>query len=144
MQAVGFDGDVRKQEDAARVLAATVEHFGKLDILVNGAAGNFLASPEDLTPKGFRTGTSSKHALVCIQIRRSSLFQLFPHCRQYTESSFDQLCANLLDEQFCHQLVCSTSPIIYAVCSTSLIFSLQFSTLTLWVHTQCALKPSSI
>lgn len=55
MQAVGFDGDVRKQEDAARVIAATVEHFGKLDILVNGAAGNFLASPEDLKPKGFRT-----------------------------------------------------------------------------------------
>ncbi|GJN01768.1 hypothetical protein PR202_ga19063 [Eleusine coracana subsp. coracana] len=55
LQAAGFDGDVRKQEDAARVLAATVEQFGKLDILVNGAAGNFLASPEDLTPKGFRT-----------------------------------------------------------------------------------------
>ncbi|KAK3143723.1 hypothetical protein QOZ80_4AG0304130 [Eleusine coracana subsp. coracana] len=55
LTAAGFDGDVRKQEDAARVLAATVEQFGKLDILVNGAAGNFLASPEDLTPKGFRT-----------------------------------------------------------------------------------------
>ncbi|PWZ43860.1 Peroxisomal 2,4-dienoyl-CoA reductase [Zea mays] len=55
LRAVGFDGDVRKQEDAARVIAATVEHFGKLDILVNGAAGNFLASPEDLKPKGFRT-----------------------------------------------------------------------------------------
>jgi len=92
LRAVGFDGDVRKQEDAARVLAATVEHFGKLDILVNGAAGNFLASPEDLTPKGFRTGTSTKHALVCIQIRRSYLFQLFAHCQQYTKSSFDQLC----------------------------------------------------
>uniref|UniRef100_A0A453CQU5 2,4-dienoyl-CoA reductase [(3E)-enoyl-CoA-producing] n=1 Tax=Aegilops tauschii subsp. strangulata TaxID=200361 RepID=A0A453CQU5_AEGTS len=56
LRAVGFQGDVRNQEDAARVLASTVEHFGKLDILVNGAAGNFLASPEDLTPKGFRTG----------------------------------------------------------------------------------------
>jgi len=55
LRAVGFQGDVRNQEDAARVLASTVEHFGKLDILVNGAAGNFLASPEDLTPKGFRT-----------------------------------------------------------------------------------------
>ncbi|XP_047066024.1 peroxisomal 2,4-dienoyl-CoA reductase [(3E)-enoyl-CoA-producing]-like [Lolium rigidum] len=55
LRAVGFQGDVRKQEDAARVLASTVEHFGRLDILVNGAAGNFLASPEDLTPKGFRT-----------------------------------------------------------------------------------------
>lgn len=78
MQAVGFDGDVRNQEDAARVLAATVAHFGKLDILVNGAAGNFLASPEDLTPKGFRTGTSSNCALVFIQIQWISLLQLFP------------------------------------------------------------------
>ncbi|WVZ64249.1 hypothetical protein U9M48_013801 [Paspalum notatum var. saurae] len=55
LNAVGFNGDVRKQEDAARLVAATVEHFGKLDILVNGAAGNFLASPEDLKPKGFLT-----------------------------------------------------------------------------------------
>jgi 2,4-dienoyl-CoA reductase [(3E)-enoyl-CoA-producing], peroxisomal len=52
VQAAGFDGDVRKQEDAA-----TVERFGKLDILVNNAGGNFLASAEGLTPNGFRTGT---------------------------------------------------------------------------------------
>jgi NAD(P)-dependent dehydrogenase (short-subunit alcohol dehydrogenase family) len=76
MQAVGFDGDVRKQEDADRVLAATVAHFGKLDILVNGAAGNFLASPEDLTPKGFRTGTSSKCALVFHSDQWSSLLPI--------------------------------------------------------------------
>lgn len=55
IQAIGLEGDVRKKEDAARVLETTVKHFGKLDILVNGAAGNFLASPEDLSPNGFRT-----------------------------------------------------------------------------------------
>ena len=55
-KAVGFDGDVRKQEDAKRVVESTVKHFGKLDILVNAAAGNFLVSPEDLSPNGFRTG----------------------------------------------------------------------------------------
>ncbi|KAI5674549.1 hypothetical protein M9H77_14913 [Catharanthus roseus] len=53
--AVGFEGDVRKQEDAKRVIESTVKHFGKLDILVNAAAGNFLVSPEDLSPNGFRT-----------------------------------------------------------------------------------------
>ncbi|KAL3503756.1 hypothetical protein ACH5RR_038205 [Cinchona calisaya] len=53
--AVGFEGDVRKQEDAKRVVESTVKHFGKLDILVNAAAGNFLVSPEDLSPNGFRT-----------------------------------------------------------------------------------------
>ena len=54
-QAIGLEGDVRKKEDAARVLETTIKYFGKLDILVNGAAGNFLASPEDLSPNGFRT-----------------------------------------------------------------------------------------
>ncbi|KAL0300953.1 UNVERIFIED_CONTAM: Peroxisomal 2,4-dienoyl-CoA reductase [Sesamum calycinum] len=53
--AVGFEGDVRKREDAKRVVEATVKHFGKLDILVNAAAGNFLTSAEDLSPNGFKT-----------------------------------------------------------------------------------------
>lgn len=53
--AVGFAGDVRKQEDAKRVIESTIEQYGKLDILVNAAAGNFLVSPEDLSPNGFRT-----------------------------------------------------------------------------------------
>ncbi|KAH6764490.1 short-chain dehydrogenase-reductase B [Perilla frutescens var. hirtella] len=53
--AVGFEGDVRKQEDARRAVEATVKHFGRLDILVNGAAGNFLVSAEDLSPNGFKT-----------------------------------------------------------------------------------------
>ncbi|EEF48760.1 peroxisomal 2,4-dienoyl-CoA reductase [(3E)-enoyl-CoA-producing] [Ricinus communis] len=52
---VGFVGDVRKQEDAKRVLESTFKHFGRIDILVNAAAGNFLVSPEDLSPNGFRT-----------------------------------------------------------------------------------------
>ncbi|GAU16902.1 hypothetical protein TSUD_368520 [Trifolium subterraneum] len=53
--AVAFEGDVRKQEDASRVIESTFKHFGKIDILVNAAAGNFLAAAEDLSPNGFRT-----------------------------------------------------------------------------------------
>ncbi|XP_021299501.1 peroxisomal 2,4-dienoyl-CoA reductase-like [Herrania umbratica] len=53
--AVGFEGDVRKQEDARRVVESTFKHFGRIDILVNAAAGNFLVSAEDLSPNGFRT-----------------------------------------------------------------------------------------
>lgn len=56
LQAIGLVGDVRKQEDAQRVVELTVKHFGKLDILVNAAAGNFLVSAEDLSPNGFKTG----------------------------------------------------------------------------------------
>lgn len=53
--AIGLEGDVRKREDAIRVLESTIKHFGRLDILVNSAAGNFLVAAEDLSPKGFRT-----------------------------------------------------------------------------------------
>ncbi|XP_031481354.1 peroxisomal 2,4-dienoyl-CoA reductase [(3E)-enoyl-CoA-producing] [Nymphaea colorata] len=53
--AIGLVGDVRKREDAARVLESTIKHYGRLDILVNAAAGNFLVAAEDLSPNGFRT-----------------------------------------------------------------------------------------
>lgn len=57
-KAIGLEGDVRKQEDARRVVELTYQHFGRIDILVNAAAGNFLAAAEDLSPNGFRTGSS--------------------------------------------------------------------------------------
>src|SRR5436853_540147 len=47
--------DVRKPEEVEKAIAATVDRFGKIDIVVNGAAGNFLCKPEDLSPNGFGT-----------------------------------------------------------------------------------------
>jgi len=47
--------DVRKPDEVASAIAATVARFGKLDTLVNGAAGNFLAPAAALSPNGFRT-----------------------------------------------------------------------------------------
>ncbi len=51
----GFEaaGDVRDPAAAGATVASTVEAFGRLDILVNGAAGNFLCLAEDLSPNGF-------------------------------------------------------------------------------------------
>ncbi len=46
-------GDVRDPDAASAAVASTVEAFGRLDILVNGAAGNFLCRAEDLSPNGF-------------------------------------------------------------------------------------------
>lgn len=51
-----MEGDVRKKEDATRVVETVVSELGRLDILVNGAAGNFLVAAEDLSPNGFKTG----------------------------------------------------------------------------------------
>src|SRR4030095_9820597 len=33
----------------------TTQHFGKIDIVVNGAAGNFLCAANELSPNGFGT-----------------------------------------------------------------------------------------
>ena len=53
--AIAFAADVRAYEEVERAVAATVTQFGKLDIVVNGAAGNFLARAEELSPNGFST-----------------------------------------------------------------------------------------
>jgi peroxisomal 2,4-dienoyl-CoA reductase len=45
--------DVRSPEEVERAVASTVERFGKIDIVINGAAGNFLCKAEELSPNGF-------------------------------------------------------------------------------------------
>ncbi|KAL4853799.1 Peroxisomal 2 [Chlorella vulgaris] len=48
-------GDVRRYEDCERMASEAVARFGRLDILVNCAAGNFLSPAEQLSSNGFRT-----------------------------------------------------------------------------------------
>ncbi|QKY68900.1 2,4-dienoyl-CoA reductase [Lentibacillus sp. CBA3610] len=45
--------DVRKQDDVKRMVTETVDQFGKIDYLVNNAAGNFIAPAEDLSVNGW-------------------------------------------------------------------------------------------
>lgn len=52
---LGVAADVRNPDAIAAAVRATVERFGRLDTLVNGAAGNFLAPAASLSPNGFRT-----------------------------------------------------------------------------------------
>ena len=47
--------DVRRPEQVEAALARVVEEFGRLDILVNAAAGNFFCASADLSPNGFGT-----------------------------------------------------------------------------------------
>jgi peroxisomal 2,4-dienoyl-CoA reductase len=54
-EAVAVAADVRNPEQVEQALAKTIERFGKIDIVVNGAAGNFLCRAEDLSPNGFGT-----------------------------------------------------------------------------------------
>ncbi|XP_038048260.1 peroxisomal 2,4-dienoyl-CoA reductase-like isoform X2 [Patiria miniata] len=99
VQCLALQLDVRKPQDVMRGVDAAVDHFGQIDILVNGAAGNFLVPASGLSYNGFKTvmeidtmGTyntskavydkyMSKHGGVIINISatlayRGQLFQL--------------------------------------------------------------------
>src|SRR5258708_8663663 len=54
-EAFAVAADVRNPEEVEKAIAATVARFGKVDIVVNGAAGNFLCAAEELSPNGFGT-----------------------------------------------------------------------------------------
>jgi len=54
-KAIAVPVDVRHADAVEKAIAATVEQLGKIDIVVNGAAGNFLCSAEQLSPNGFGT-----------------------------------------------------------------------------------------
>jgi 2,4-dienoyl-CoA reductase [(3E)-enoyl-CoA-producing], peroxisomal len=70
--------DVREPEAVARAVSACVGQLGGLDILVNGAAGNFLAPAAALSERGFRT------------VVEIDLLGTFHTCK----AAFDALCAS--------------------------------------------------
>ena len=47
--------DVREPEQVNSMVNQTVNEFGKIDILLNNAAGNFISPTEDLSPNAFKT-----------------------------------------------------------------------------------------
>src|SRR3954467_6644151 len=47
--------DVRKPEQVDEMVARVVRHFGRIDILINNAAGNFICRAEDLSPNGWNS-----------------------------------------------------------------------------------------
>src|SRR5437763_17086675 len=52
-QALAVRGDVRDAAAVDGIVSAAVERFGGVDILINNAAGNFLAPAEKLSPNGW-------------------------------------------------------------------------------------------
>ena len=52
-EAIALPTDVRVPEQVHRMVNATVQRFGAVDILVNNAAGNFICPAEKLTPNGW-------------------------------------------------------------------------------------------
>lgn len=55
VRAVAHAADVRQPDAVEAMMTAVVGELGRLDILVNGAAGNFICLAENLSPNGFGT-----------------------------------------------------------------------------------------
>ena len=55
VRAMAAVADIRDPAAVAAAVAAVVSEFGRLDIVVNGAAGNFICLAENLSPNGFGT-----------------------------------------------------------------------------------------
>ena len=53
--AIGIAADVRDYAAVEAALAKTVETFGKIDIVLSGAAGNFVAPALGMSANGFKT-----------------------------------------------------------------------------------------
>src|SRR5438045_9738291 len=55
IRAIARAADVREAAAVNDAVAAIAAEFGRLDIVVNGAAGNFICAAENLSPNGFGT-----------------------------------------------------------------------------------------
>jgi citronellol/citronellal dehydrogenase len=51
---LALPADVREPEEVERVVAAALERFGAIDVLVNNAGGQFTAPAEEISDKGWR------------------------------------------------------------------------------------------
>jgi len=83
---LGISTDVRHPDQIERLVQGTLDRFGKLDTLINGAAGNFLAPAAGLSPKGFRT---------VIEIDLLGSFQVARACFDALHASGEGLVVNI-------------------------------------------------
>lgn len=54
-QALVCPVDIRKPDEVEACMQKVVDGFGRIDVLINNAAGNFVARAEDISPNGWNT-----------------------------------------------------------------------------------------
>ena len=47
-------GDIRERDEAERIVASTLERYGRIDVLVNNAGGQYFTPAEGIAAKGWR------------------------------------------------------------------------------------------
>jgi citronellol/citronellal dehydrogenase len=47
--------DIREEDQVEGLVEGVLERYGRIDLLVNNAGGQYMSPAEDITPKGFRT-----------------------------------------------------------------------------------------
>lgn len=84
-RAIGFACDVRDAAHVAEVIGEAAARFGGIDVLVNNAAGNFVARSEELSPNGFKavvdivllgTFNCTRAAFEHLRARRGSIVNI--------------------------------------------------------------------
>ncbi|KAJ3162062.1 hypothetical protein HDU86_005760 [Geranomyces michiganensis] len=84
-ECVAYAGDVRSYPDVVAAMKKCREHFGKIDIVVCGAAGNFLSTVEGISANGFKsvididligTFNTAKAALPHLKESKGSLLSI--------------------------------------------------------------------
>jgi NAD(P)-dependent dehydrogenase (short-subunit alcohol dehydrogenase family) len=76
-EAIGFAADVRSIEALDAAMAATAAQWGPIDVLISGAAGNFVSEAESLSANGFKT-VIDIDLLGCFNVMKAA----FPHLRK--------------------------------------------------------------
>ena len=70
-EAMGFAADVRDFDALSVAMAATVSRWGAIDVLVSGAAGNFVAPAAELSANAFKT-VIDIDLLGCFNVMRAA------------------------------------------------------------------------
>lgn len=66
IDAFGVRVDVRVAASCVEAANAVADHFGRIDFLVNNAAGNFMVSSENLSPNGLATVLGIDLQVCCL------------------------------------------------------------------------------